>query len=369
VAVLLAGGTGVVALKITHAVRVMNAPDLRGAWEGTMHLDDAGTASGQLAATRVVLKFVKTGNGYAATGDLVDLGQKDVPMGRVVYDYPSLRLERTPREIWNLTVKAGGAELAWDHYVHFIQPDPVTFKRTAAPDTVPDPLMADDFAPRPGSDLQGYWKGVISSGADAVPVDVKIAEQADGTFLTEGDNPMEGVVGLPVTLAYHRPTVTLALASDSLIFHGTLNDARTEITGVAIQAGQKLPMSLKRADYPAEHASDADKDYTFSSENDLQGHWHGSWVVTIAKSKALIRLALDIAKLPDGSYSATMTSVDQFEGNAPIPTSDFQYSPPNLQMEWKWAGCAYEGKLANGKLVGHWSQGGGTFPLVFERSH
>ncbi len=52
----------------------------------------------------------------------------------------------------------------------------------------------------------------------------------------------------------------------------------------------------------------------------------------------------------------------------PIPTSDFQYSPPDVHMEWKWAGGAFEGNLKNGKLTGTWLQGGGGFPLVFERS-
>jgi hypothetical protein len=38
-------------------------------------------------------------------------------------------------------------------------------------------------------------------------------------------------------------------------------------------------------------------------------------------------------------------------------------------MEWKWAdNTRYEGKLKNGKLVGTWFEGGGGFPLVFERS-
>jgi hypothetical protein len=38
--------------------------------------------------------------------------------------------------------------------------------------------------------------------------------------------------------------------------------------------------------------------HKFNSKNDLQGHWKGSWVVTIAKVKATIRFALDLAKLP-----------------------------------------------------------------------
>jgi hypothetical protein len=109
---------------------------------------------------------------------------------------------------------------------------------------------------------------------------------------------------------------------------------------------------------------DAEKDYSFSSKNDLQGHWRGSWGIW----KVKIRLALDIAKLPDGSYSATIANLDQFGNDAPIPTSDFEYSPPNVQMEWKWAGWAYQGRLKEGRLVGAWLQGGDSFPLAFKRT-
>ena len=91
--------------------------------------------------------------------------------------------------------------------------------------------------------------------------------------------------------------------------------------------------------------------------------------MTIGKAKATIRLALDIAKLPDGSYFAVLSNIDEFGHDAPIPTSNFQYSPPNLKMKWKWAdNTAFDGKLENGKLTGTWFEGGGGFPLVFERS-
>jgi hypothetical protein len=140
-----------------------------------------------------------------------------------------------------------------------------------------------------------------------------------------------------------------------------------EIVGSWTQGGQSVPSVVKRADYLAEHAQDADKVYAFNSQNDLQGHWKGSWVVTLAGTKASIRLALDIAKLSDGSYAAALCNVDDLGKDDPISTSDFRYNPPDVRMEWKWKGGAYEGKLQGGKIVGIWSQSGGGFPLVFER--
>jgi hypothetical protein len=84
--------------------------------------------------------------------------------------------------------------------------------------------------------------------------------------------------------------------------------------------------------------------------------------------KVAIRLALDIAKLPDGTYSTTLANIDEFGHDDPISASYFRYEAPRLRLEWKWTGGAFEGKLQNGKLGGAWQQGGGSFPLVFERS-
>jgi hypothetical protein len=270
---------------------------------------------------------------------------------------------QNPRATWNLTVNADGTQIVLDHAIHMTQSDPVVFKRTTMPDSVPGPLTKTDFEPRAGSDLQGYWKGVIGAGPDALPVDLKIAEPADGTFRAEGDDPMQGANRLPMSVTYNWPTVKLAVASGAGMFEGEINNAKTEMAGLWIQGGQSTPVTVERADYQAEHAHDADKDYSFASENDLQGHWKGSWEIW----KVKIRLALDIAKLPDGTFSATIANLDQFGNDDPVPASNFEYRASDLRLKWKWADGAYEGKLENGKLVGTWLQGGGGFPLVFER--
>ena len=80
-----------------------------------------------------------------------------------------------------------------------------------------------------------------------------------------------------------------------------------------------------------------------------------------------MRFTLDIAKLPDGSYSAALANIDQFGKVAPIPPSDFEYAGTRLWMKWGRTDTLYEGTMENGKLIGTWWQGGGGFPLTFER--
>jgi RNA polymerase sigma factor (sigma-70 family) len=367
-AILLTASTSVVVVEGVPWIWWRTGPDIQGVWEGVMLLDDAGVGAGEAARTHLVLRLVKTNDVYTATTDWIEMGKKDVAMGRVIYDYPSLRIERSPRDTWNLKVNADATQMVLDHATHFIQPDPVLLMRTSAPDSVPERLAQSEFAPRAGSGLQGYWKGAIGDGPDALPVNLKIAELSDGTFRAEGDNPMQGADGQPATVTYNRPLVKLALATGAGIFQGAVNSNDTEVIGSWIQGGQSVPAIVQRADYHAEHAQDADNSYSFNSGHDLQGHWKGSWVVTLAGTKATIRMGLDIAKLPDGSYAATLSNVDDFGKNDPTPTSEFHYDPPDLRMEWKWKGGTYEGKLNDGKLVGTWFQSGGGFPLIFERN-
>jgi hypothetical protein len=289
-------------------------------------------------------------------------------MGKVVYAYPSLRIERSLRDLWKLTVNADATQMTLEHAIHFIQPAPVDLRRTTTPDQVPEPLAEGDFTPRSGSDLQGYWKGVIDTDPNPLPVELKISETKEGMFRAEGSIEMLGACGRPVSVTYTRPSVKLDVATGTGTFEGTMNHANTEITGWWLQDGESTSAILKRADYRAEHALERVKNYAFKSKDDLQGHWNGSWVVTIAKVKATIRFALDIAKLPDGSYSAMLVNIDEFGRDAPMPATEFQFEPPKVRIKWKWAGGAYEGTLKNGKLVGTWFQGGGGFPLVFHRN-
>jgi Sigma-70, region 4 len=363
-AVIAAAGTTAVLIEAIHAARAAHYPDLQGAWQGVMLLDEAGTGSGEAARTRIVLRLVKTSNGYEATTDWIDLGRSNYPMGKVVYDYPSLQIGGPPRETWKLTVNEDATKIIFDHAIHFLQPDPVMLTRTSTPDPVPVRLAEAEFTPRPGSDLQGYWKGAIPP--DDLPVSVKIAQLPDGTFRAEGDNPMQGANGRPVMVSYSRPKVILSVATGIGRFEGKINNARTEISGLWTQDGQSVPAVIKRADYQAEHAQDAVKDYSFASPNDLQGHWQGTWILPLGGNKLKMKSVLNIAKLPDGKYAAAVAG-DLVGYDAPIPASDFQYEPPRVRMKWKWAEVAYEGKLENGKISGTWQQGGGGFPLVYER--
>ena len=378
--VIMAAGTGVVATKCVHWARAARYPNIQGAWEGIMPLGGAGVAKGEQTGTSVVLHFFKTNGVYAATADAIELGRKAQPIG-LVYDFPTIQLLMGPRTTYQGKFNSRATQ------INFY--GSVVFKRTDKPSAVPERLTDDDIAPRPDSDLQGYWKGSLAAGghypgglgdrqlgdwagakdtnADALPVNLKIAEESAGVFRAELDSPMQGALGQSLVVTYNRPRVKLVVASNAGKFEGTINDNNQELTGLWTQGDRSVAASFKRADYQAERTQAALKDYSFKSESDFTGHWKGSWIFAVGKAKVPIRLTLDIAKLPDGSYTGELANVDQFGNEAPIPASDFRLTPAGIRMEWKWVGGAYEGKMEKGKLVGTWLQGGGGFQLVFER--
>jgi len=353
-AVLLAAGTTTVAIKVIPAIRRarLNAGhDIQGTWEGSLG-GGMGVNKGESSRDRIVVRVSRKSGAFTATADLVDLGRKNVPMA-IDYAYPSLRLSINPQVIFNGYVNTNGTQMTLNGLVLY---------RTNEPDAVAEALTEAEFAPRADSDLQGYWKGTIGTGPDALPVNWKIAQEDDGTFRAELDNPNQGANGQPATVVYGRPSVKLTLVSSNGMVQGEINSNNTEITGSWIEGGQAVPVSFSRADFEAEHAQEALKDYSFHSDNDLQGHWE-----TRLPIKFPVILDLEIAKMPDGDFSATVASIYHYGHDGHRPASDFQFTAPDLRIAWKWMNDRFEGKLKDGKITGAWMNGNKKWPVVFER--
>src|SRR5207244_3755940 len=61
---------------------------------------------------------------------------------------------------------------------------------------------------------------------------------------------------------------------------------------------------------------------------DFQGFWEG-----VVPTEANLRIVLKVSKSPDGTYSATLDSVDQ--GAKDIPVSDFSSANRVVKIEMK----------------------------------
>src|SRR6266849_9981872 len=115
-----------------------------------------------------------------------------------------------------------------------------------------------------------------------------------------------------------------------------------------------LDLAYAPADPPTQPKSDA---------KSVEGTWQG----TLKVGAFELRLAFKIKKKADDSLTATLDSIDQ--GAKDIPVDTVTWKDPDLKMELKKIGGAFEGKANKdySQIEGKWTQSGGTWPLTIKR--
>ena len=224
-------------------------------------------------------------------------------------------------------------------------------------------MTADEYAPRPDSDLQGAWDGKLKAGNIELDLTLKIAEPAPGVFRAQMDDLDQGSKNVPITsLTFHKPAVRFEMTALNCVYEGNLNNRDDQMTGTLTQAGRKFPLTFQRTKGNAQAAVDGEKDYGQGARYQVQGHWKGA----LEANHTTLHIVLHIGLRPDGTYAATMDSPDQGASGIPATSAEFTY--PNVQLEWQAIGATFTGKLENKKLSGTWHQGKGNLPLNLERS-
>lgn len=333
-----------------------NASNLQGFWEGSVAVNTM--------TLRLVLKVDKTPAGnYTATLDSLDQGAADIPVNDLSLSNRTVRLQLAAlRARYEGNLNSRGTEMSgqWRQGPVTV---PVVFKRTKTPSTVAAPLSSSAYARSERSPLQGVWKGTLNVSGIPLRIVVRISESSPGKFTGSMDSPDQGARNIPLTTAeYSKPTARFDIASIDGHYEGTLKDDGSEIEGDWTQAGRSTPFLLKRSD-PAEDAPPDESAYAFASDTDLQGFWNG----TLEAGAARLRLVLKIAKATNGTYSATVDSLDQ--GSRDIRASKVVFNAPDVEVEWPALRALFHGQLEKGKLVGFWQQGPSDIPVEFERTN
>jgi RNA polymerase sigma factor (sigma-70 family) len=357
IAAVLATGTTVIAVKATHSylvARADTAHPLQGSWEGAVRFQ------GQVV--HLVYKISTLGSGYHATVDGIEQNLKDLKVDNLVYDYPKVHLEtRTIGFVFDGSMSDDATVMTGRWKQAGVSGDLVLGK-TNNPDTILEPLTQEDYTPRSGSDIQGLWKGTLNANGVQLHLNLKIAEQPDGTYRAALDSVDQGANDIPASsMTYDKPTIKAEFSGIAGIFQGDLGANNTRITGAWTQGGKPLPLTFTQADIAAENLKDMDKNYAYNSPDDLQGHWKGALDI----QGVTLHLVFNIAQMSDGTYSASLVSLDQ--GAAEIQANDIIYKAPQVKMDWKGIGGTYNGTLKNGKLSGTWTQGRLVAPLKMER--
>jgi pimeloyl-ACP methyl ester carboxylesterase len=98
----------------------------------------------------------------------------------------------------------------------------------------------------------------------------------------------------------------------------------------------------------------------------IEGTWQGTLKPSVVDLRRL-RLAFNISKKPDGSFTATIDSIDQ--GAKDIPVDEVTWKDPTLRLELKKINGVFEGKANKdySEIEGKWQQSGQSFPLTMKR--
>jgi pimeloyl-ACP methyl ester carboxylesterase len=93
----------------------------------------------------------------------------------------------------------------------------------------------------------------------------------------------------------------------------------------------------------------------------------GSWQGTLTVPGASLRVVFNIAKGPEGTFTATMGIPDQ--SAKAIQVDQVTLTETHLLLELKAIMGSFEGDIADQKsITGNWKQGGASFPLTLQRS-
>jgi hypothetical protein len=335
--------------------------DLVGKWEGAVEFGKF--------TFKLVLRVSKTSEGrLAVVLDIPDQGQKGLPVNALLFNNPDVRIEID--QFGSAYKGALSADLmqidgAFEEGPGG-RPMPVVFKRSTQPDA-PEPEKVFTFAKGEPMDIRGYWKGNLEAGPGMnLAVILNIGRIPDGSFRATLDLPEQGAKDIPASSV----TMTNQMARlEWKAFQGSLlakmsEDAKT-LDGNWLQGGRTNPVTFKRLDGPV---AALPKELSFERDKSVSEDPRGYWKGVLEVGGGQLHLVLKIGKTPDGTYAATMASIEQ--GGREIPASSASFTAPKLKMEWKGIRGKFEGKInkEGTEVDGKWEQIGDPLPLKLERT-
>src|SRR5215213_4187406 len=100
-------------------------------------------------------------------------------------------------------------------------------------------------------DFAGSWHGTLEAGEQKLRLIVTLTKSDAGAYAGKLDSLDQGAT-IPIdTITANGDAVRLEIKSAAIVFEGTLNKERTELTGTFTQGGQPFPLTLKRGEQPA----------------------------------------------------------------------------------------------------------------------
>jgi hypothetical protein len=205
----------------------------------------------------------------------------------------------------------------------------------------------------------GHWEGAIQIPGQELKIEVDLSgtgEKWEGTIAI----PAQGMKAFPLSaIAVSGESVSFKLGGipGEPQFNGTLSKDGKSLSGDFKQGGGTVPFSMARTGEAKIERPPKSTPVT----KDLEGSWEGA----VDINGTVLRLVLKLSNQPDGAATGTLTSVDQ--GGAVIPIASVVQTGAHLTCAVPAVVGKYEGDLKDGQLTGTWTQGPGSWPLVFKR--
>jgi alpha-beta hydrolase superfamily lysophospholipase len=215
-------------------------------------------------------------------------------------------------------------------------------------------LSCQAFGQTPAKDFAGSWQGTLDAGGQKLRLVVTVTKSDAGAYAGKLES-LDQDATIPIdTITVNGDAVRLEIKSPAIVFEGTLNKDRTELTGTFTQSDQKFPLTLKRGEQAA---------VTPPPAKDFAGSWQG----TLDAGGTKLRLALTVTKSDAGAYAGKVDSLDQ---GATIPIDIITVNGDAVRLEVKQVDAVFEGVLNKERteLTGKFTQGGQELPLTFKRS-
>ena len=328
--------------------------DLQGAWEGALQV--------QTVKLRLVLKIQQAPDGSCtATMDSVDQGAAGIPVRSLTLSNDTVHADLGQlRAAYDARLNAAATEMT-GQWRQAGQSFPLVLKRTATPSAIATSLPTNAYAPRADAPLQGYWRGTLNADGTPLRLAFQITADAPGKYRGSLNSIDQGAKNIPATtVEFADGTARIAVDSIDGEYQGTLkNDA--ELDGRWLQGGKEFRLTLQRStpvdDTPPPSA------YARTNDTELQGHW----TATLGPRGNSLRLVFNIARLPDGTYSALLDSPDQ--GSRDLRATTATLKDSDVELEWKAMHALYHGTLKDGKITGFWQQGPVDSPLELQRTN
>lgn len=213
-------------------------------------------------------------------------------------------------------------------------------------------------AAQPATGPAGHWEGTIEVPGQALGIQVDLGSK-DGAWMGTISIPAQNLKGFPlseITVAAAAVGFAMKGVPGEPRFKGTLSPDGKQLGGDFTQGGGTIPFNL-------EWKGDAKFEQPAKS-TEITSEFEGSWEGALDVQGTVLRLVLKLTNHPGGA-TGVLVSLDQ--GGVEIPIASITQTLSHLAFAITLINASYAGDLKDSQIVGTWTQGPGSWPLVFKR--